>query len=190
MSPACLDELMKAQAPKFSRLHRLDQLIQCRAQQMNSAHVFNGQFVKKNNILCYAHGNDCYNYKSMSWCGKSLFPVQRETRDMKRRRKQLEYRAVVDGFIESKRLKFERQEERLDENKTLLWIDKLKASLETKSVVPDWARSYQSSRHCAKSCNSNNMPSHVALGPVLHPSFQVNYHFSLKILLKLLVLVS
>ena len=34
------------------------------------------------------------------------------------------------------------------------------------------------------------LPSHVALGPVLHPSFQINYHFSLKILLKLLVLVS
>ena len=34
------------------------------------------------------------------------------------------------------------------------------------------------------------LPSHVALGPVLHPSLQVNYHFSLKILLKLLVLVS
>ena len=34
------------------------------------------------------------------------------------------------------------------------------------------------------------LPSHVALGPVLHPSFQINYHFSLKILLKLLELVS
>ena len=32
-----------------------------------------------------------------------------------------------------------------------------------------------------------SLPSHVALGPVLHPSFQLNYHFNLKILLKLLV---
>ena len=35
-----------------------------------------------------------------------------------------------------------------------------------------------------------SLPSHVALGPVLHPSFQVNYHFNFKILLKLLVLDS
>ena len=41
LSPACLDELMKAQA--LSRLHRLDQLIQSRAQKMNSARVFNGR---------------------------------------------------------------------------------------------------------------------------------------------------
>ena len=43
LSPACLDELTKAQAVKFSRLHRLDQLIQCRVQKINSAHVFNGR---------------------------------------------------------------------------------------------------------------------------------------------------
>ena len=39
LSPACLDELIKARALKFSRLHRLDQLIQSRAQKMNGARV-------------------------------------------------------------------------------------------------------------------------------------------------------
>ena len=43
LPPACLDELMKAQALKICLLHRLDQLIQCRAQEMNSAHAFNGR---------------------------------------------------------------------------------------------------------------------------------------------------
>ena len=43
------------------------------------------------------------------WCGKSLFPVHREARDMRRRRKQVEKQSVVDCLVESKRLKFERQ---------------------------------------------------------------------------------
>ena len=55
---------------------------------------------------------------------KSLFRVQRESRDKRCLHKQLEKQAVVDSFIERKRLKFELQEERLDENKTLLWIDR------------------------------------------------------------------
>ena len=140
LSPSCLDELIKAQALKFSCLHRLDQLIQCRAQKLNSSHIYSAQFVNKNNTLCYADGNDCYSYKSMTWCGKSLFHVQRETRNMRRRRKHLEKQAAVDGHVESKRLKCERQEERLDEIKTLLWIDKIISSLESEHfVVPDSA---------------------------------------------------
>ena len=43
LSPACLDEFIKARALKFSRLNRLDQLIQSRAQKMNGARVFNGR---------------------------------------------------------------------------------------------------------------------------------------------------
>ena len=109
LSPACLNELIKAQALKFSHLHHLDQFIQCQASKLNNLHVFSGQFVKNNNALCCAHGNDFYSYKSVTWCGKSLFPVQRESRDVRRGRKQLEKQAVVDGRVKSKRLKCERQ---------------------------------------------------------------------------------
>ena len=114
LSPACLNELIKAQALKFSHLHHLDQFIQCQASKLNSLHVFSGQFVKDNNTLCYARWNDYYSYKSVTWCGKSLFPVQTETRDMRRGRKQLEKKAVVDGLVKGKRLKCERQEEKDD----------------------------------------------------------------------------
>ena len=57
------------------------------------------------------------------------------------------------------------------------------------SRAPTAAARCRSSATARQRCRTHtvtaSLPS-LALGPVLHPSFQVNYHFNLKILLKLL----
>ena len=72
LSPGCLDELIKSQVLKFSSLHQLDQLIQCRAQKIIRVCLMDSLCIR-NNILCYDTGTILTIIRASCGVGRACF---------------------------------------------------------------------------------------------------------------------